>query len=112
MKRTRKVLVLALLLVGSFGATGAAYATEATSIEKAELAQLSPSLKSQVEARLVSGQTVSAVLETMLLNNVSQEFASGHVVASDFQRGDIVVVGKGGQMKVFPFDVTTLAIKD
>ncbi len=65
--------------------------TEATPMERAELAQLTPQMRSQVEARLGSGQTVHGVLDTILLNNVSQEFASGHVVATDFQRGDVVV---------------------
>ena len=74
--------------------------------------QLSPALRSQVEARLVSGQTVHGVLEAMLLNNVSQEFASGHVVATDFQRSDIVVENKSGQLKVFPFDVATLTCQE
>ena len=111
MGRTRKLCTVACLLAGSFGADGVTNAAEATSLEKAELEQFSPSLRSQVEARRVSSQTVHGVLETMLLNNVSQEFASGDVVATDFQRGDVVVVSAGGQIKVFPFDVATLAIK-
>lgn len=49
------------------------------------------------------------VLETILLNNVPQDFASGHVVAADFERGD-VVENKSGQIKIFPFDAATLAI--
>ncbi len=80
-------------------------------MEKAELAPLSPQLRSQDEAQLVSGQTLHGVLETMLLNNVSQEFASGHVVATDFERGDLVLENSSGQMKVFTFDVATLAIR-
>ena len=112
MKHTRQLVIATILLAGSFGALGVAHAADATSLEKAELAQLSPQLRSQVEARLVSGQTVHGILEAMLLNKVSQEFASGRVVATDFQRGDIVVENKGGQMKVFPFDVVTLAIKN
>jgi len=107
----RHMVMAGVLLAGSFGAAGAAYAAETTPMEKVELAQLSPQLRSQVEARLVSGQTVRGVLETMLLNNVSQEFASGHVVATDFERGDVVVENGSGQMKVFPFDVATLAIR-
>lgn len=82
-----------------------------TPVEKAELAEVSPPLRSQVDARMVNGQTVHGVLEAMLLNNVSQEFASGHVVATDFQRGDIVVENKSGQMKVPPFDVATLTVR-
>jgi hypothetical protein len=111
MDQTSRMVMAAVVLAGSFGAAGVVYAAEATPMEKAELAQLSPQLRSQVEARMVSGQTAQAVLDTMLLNDVSQEFASGHVVATDFQRGDIVVESKGGQMKAFPFDVATLTIK-
>jgi len=111
MNRVRHMVAATILLAGSLGAAGVAYAAETTPMEKAELAQLSPQLRSQVEARLVNGQTVHGVLETILLNNVSQEFASGHVVATDFERGDLVVENKGGQMKVFPFDVATLAIR-
>jgi hypothetical protein len=42
-----------------------AYAADANPIERAELAQLSRQLQSQV-ARLVSGKTVHGVLEAML----------------------------------------------
>jgi hypothetical protein len=111
MTRIRQVFMVSILLAGSFGAAGVAYAAESSAMDKAELAQLSPPLRSQVEARLVRGQTVHGVLETMLLNNVSQDFASGHIVATDFQRGDVVVENQSGQMKVFPFDVETLKIK-
>lgn len=111
MTHTRRMNMAGVLLAGSFGAAGVAYAAEATPLEKAELVQLSPQLRSQVEARLVSGQTVHGVLETMLVNNVSQEFASGHVVATDFERGNIMVENRSGQMRVFLFDVATLAIR-
>ncbi len=107
----RHMVMAGVLLAGSFGVAGVAYAAETTPMEKVELAQLSPQLRSQVEARLVSGQTVHGVLESMLLNNVSQKFASGHVVATDFARGDVVVENGSGQVKVFPFDVATLAIR-
>ena len=112
MTRTRQMILATLLLAGSLGAANVAYAAVATPMEKAELAQLSPQLRSQVEARMKSGQTVHGILEAMLLNNVSEEFASGRVVATDFQRGDIVVENKTGQIKVIPFDVTTLTIKN
>lgn len=112
MSRNGKMVMAAILLAGSFGAADVAYAADATAMDKAELAQLSPQLRSQVEARMVSGQTVHGILEAMLLNNVSQDFASGHIVATDFQRGDIVVENKGGQLRVFPFDVATLTVKN
>jgi multidrug efflux pump subunit AcrA (membrane-fusion protein) len=111
MVHIRIVLTATILLMTSLGAAGVVQAAEITPMEKAELSQLTPQLRSKVEARLVSGQTVHGVLEAMLLNDVSQDFASGQVVATDFQRGDIVVQNTAGQVKVFPFDVATLTIK-
>lgn len=43
---------------------------------------------------------------------MSQEFACGHVIATDFERGDVVVESKSGETKVFPFDVATVTIKN
>jgi hypothetical protein len=91
--------------------SGAAFAKEPTAHEKAELAQLSPGLRSQVEARLIGDQTVRGVLDTMLLNNISLKFATNRVVAVDFDNGMAVVEGKNNQIELFPFDVVTLAIK-
>ena len=104
-------LLGAVILAGSFTAAGTAYAFTSTPMERAELEQLSPQLRQQVEARMVSGQSAHGVLETMLLNNVSQEFATQKIVATDFQRGAVVVDGTNGQLHVFPFDVATLAIR-
>jgi hypothetical protein len=112
MTRIRQMVMATIVLAGGFGATGVAYAANETPMEKAELTQLSPQLRSRVEARLVNGQTVHGVLEAMLLNNVSQDFASGHIVATDFERGNIVVQNTSGQMKVFPFDVATLTVRN
>jgi hypothetical protein len=36
-------------------------------------AQLTPDLRSQVEARVTNGQTVRGILETMLLNNQGRQ---------------------------------------
>jgi hypothetical protein len=111
MTRNRLAVLSVIIMAGSLATGTVAFAAEQTAMEKAELAQLSPQVRSQVEARLGSGQSVHGVLETMLLNKVSQNFADGHIVATDFQRGDVVVESQTGQMKVFPFDVTTLAVK-
>src|SRR5580692_3726214 len=89
---------LAVMLLAS----GAAFAYDATALEKAELAQLTPQPGSQ---------TVRGILETMLLNNISQLFATNRVVAVDFDKGVAVVEGTNGQVKAFSFDVTTLVIK-
>ena len=91
--------------------SGTASAYEATAFEKAELALMSPQLRKQVEDRLTGEQTVRGILETMLLNKISLQFATNRVVAADFDRGVVVVEGKKDEFKVFPFDVVTLEIK-
>ena len=81
-------------------------------MQQAELNRLSPAMRQQVEARMKEGgQSVHGVLETILLNNVSQQFAANKIVATDMERGDVVVAGKDGQLRVFPFDVETLSIR-
>ncbi len=108
---TKTSLTLAaMLLAGSFGAANLAYAAETSPMDQAELNQLSPQVRQDVQSRLGSGETVHGVLETMLLNRVSQDFASGKIVATDFQRGEVVVAKPNGQMQAFPFDVETLQV--
>ena len=75
------------------------------------MAQLTPQLRGQIEARITGGQTVRGILETTLLNNISQLFATNRVVAVDFDKGVAVVEGTNGQVKAFNFDVATLVIK-
>ena len=103
--------VAAVVLAVALLAPGLASAYEATALEKAELAQLSSSLRSQVEARMTNGQTVRGILETRLLNNISLQFAANRVVAVDFDKGVAVVEGTNGQQKSFTFDVATLVLK-
>ena|SRR5271170_4022923 len=62
-------------------ASSSAFAYEATAFEKAELAQLSPQLPTQMEAWMTGGQTVRSSLDTMLLNHISQLFAARRVNA-------------------------------
>lgn len=106
-------IIAALLLAGSFGtaAYAAEPATPITPVQKAELAQLSPAMRQKVEARLGHGQTVRGVLDTMLLNSVSHDFADGKIVATDFDRGTVVVQDKDGGMHSVPFTVETLEIR-
>jgi hypothetical protein len=110
LKRVSDLWVIERLAV-TLLASGAAFANEPTAFEKAELAQLSPQLRTQVEARITSGQTVRGILETMLLNNTALDLAANKVVAVDFQTGVEVVEGPNGQIKAFPFDVATLVLK-
>lgn len=78
---------------------------------QAELAYLSPAVRAQVEQRATGGNTVRGVMETMLLNTVSQLFAARRVVAVDFVKGVVVVEGANNETRSFPFDVTLLQVK-
>lgn len=110
-------IIAALVIAATAGAAAIPPARAAepampiTPIQKAELAQLNPALRKKVEARLGHGQTVRGVLDTMLLNGVSHDFADGTIVASDFDRGTVVVQGKDGTMHSVPFTVETLEIR-
>ncbi len=105
--RRSMIAALAATLLTS----GYASAYNATAFEQAELAQLSPNLRSQVETRLTGEQTVRSFLDVMLLNNISADFATNKVVAADFDKGVVVVEGKNGDLNSYPFDVATLVIK-
>jgi hypothetical protein len=50
--------------------TPIASARTATQLEQAELAGLSPQLRAQVLARAVGGNSITEVLQVMLLNNI------------------------------------------
>ena len=89
--------VLAVILLAS----GATLADDATPFEKAELAQLTPQLRSQVEARMTGGQTARGILETMLLNNISLLFTANRIVAVDFDKGVVVAAGANGEVRSF-----------
>jgi NADH dehydrogenase FAD-containing subunit len=92
-------------------ATSAA-AMPPTSLEKAELSMMSPAKQKEVLARATGGNTVDGVIETMLLNQISDEFAQGNVVAVDFDDTVVVVQNKKGQLKRYEFDTLTLTLKD
>ena len=110
MKAAVRVAAGALLLAGGLAAADVAQAAP-TAMDAVELQQLSPAMRNDVMARLKDGQTVHGVLETMLLNKVSEDFAAKRIVASDFMRGAVVVEGKDGKLYSFSFDVETLQRK-
>ena len=91
-------------------ATAAAAAPALTAYEKAELAQLSPEVRKQVEARMTGQQTVRGILETMLLNSISEKVAYNQVVAIDFDKSIIVVTNPKGAVRAYEFDATTLVV--
>lgn len=108
---THKYAMTALVMCGALLAN-IAYAQVATSIEQAELAGLTPEKRTEVQTRAGQpGQTVSEVLQTMLLNGIKNKHKASRIVALDFGRGIAVVELQGGGMTAVNFDTTTLAIK-
>src|SRR5215469_16654737 len=101
---SRRTAVLVSATAAAFSVMPASAASYAK-LEEAELAQLAPDLRAQVEARITNGQTVRGVLETMLLNNISALFAAQRVEAVDFEKGIAVFAMANGSLKLVPFDV-------
>jgi hypothetical protein len=101
--------VLAALAVTSALALSTA-AAAMTKYEKLELEGLSPALRKQVEARMTGQQTVRGILETMLLNNISDKVANNQVVAIDFDNAVIVVTNPEAATRAYRFDPATLAV--
>ena len=93
-------------------ATPIAHAQVATTLEQAELAGLTPAKRAEVQTRLgAGGQTVSEILQTMLLNGIKLKHPASKIVALDFSRGVAVVQLADGKISPVKFDTTTLAIK-
>ena len=110
MKTNCRTLALATFGVIVLGAP-IAYAQVATPLEQAELAGLTPEKRAEVQARAVNGNTVSEVLQTMLLNSIKLKHPASRIVALDFGSGAAVVQLTDGKMAVVSFDTSTLAIK-
>jgi hypothetical protein len=111
MKQAQRAVVVSTF-VAAMIASGSVLADNPTPIEQAEISQLSPALQAEVKSRMAAGgQKASEILDTMLLNSVSKIFASGRVVAADFNKGVVVTEGANGQMRSFNFDVATLITK-
>jgi hypothetical protein len=90
----------------------ATYAQVATTLEQAELAGLSPETRAEVESRMKQGgQTVSEILQTILLNSIKLKHLGSQIVALDFNRGIAVVQTADGGMRTVNFDTRTLQIK-
>lgn len=98
---------MALALVGG----GVAQARAATQMEQAELAGLSPEMRAQVQARAVGGNSVTEILQVMLLNNIKIKHEASLIVALDWTKGVAVVQLPRGGLAVVHFDPTTLQIK-
>jgi hypothetical protein len=105
-----RVLALAACTAVLVGAS-VAYAQSPTALEQAELAGLSPEMRAQVQTRAVGGNSVTEVLQVMLLNNIKIKHPASQIVAMDWTRGVAVVQLASGGMQAVQFDLTTLQIR-
>ena len=102
-----KLAVTAAVLIG----TSIAYAQSApTALEQAQLAGLNPDLRTQVQARATAGNSVTEVLQVMLLNNIKAKQPANQIVAMDWGKGVAVVEAAAGGMSVVHFDPKTLQL--
>jgi hypothetical protein len=111
MRQHRLTAQLAALAAAAIIVTPFAYAIAATPIEQAELAGLTPELQAQVQARAVNGNSVTEVLQVMLLNNIKIKHQASQIVAMDWAKGVAVVQLPNGGFEVVSFDPKTLQIK-
>jgi hypothetical protein len=100
----------AVVFATSLGLSSAVLAKAPTAVEKAELAMLSPDKQKEVLARATGGNTVSGVIETMLLNQISDDFANGDAISIDFTQELFVVRDKKGRLRAYEFDNVTLTV--
>ncbi len=111
MRTDQKVIALTAGIV-IVAATSLAHAQVATSLEQAEMAGLSPAKRAEVQARLAKGgQTVTEILQTILLNSIKLKQPANRIVALDFSRGVAVIETADGKIMPVRFDTTTLAIQ-
>jgi hypothetical protein len=83
-----------------------------TALGNAELGELSPNKRGEVEARMKQpGQTVPEILQTILLNSIKLKYPANRIVALDFGRGIAIVELPSKEMRTIEFDTRTLAIK-
>ena len=68
-------------------------------------------MRAQVQARAVGGNSVTEVLQVMLLNNIKAKHPASQIVAMDWARGTAVQLSGGGMAAVH-FDPATLQIKN
>lgn len=106
--RTMALTACMAVLIGA----PAAHAQSSTPLEQAELAGLSPDLRAQVQSRATGGNSVTEVLQVMLLNNIKAKEPANQIVAMDWGKGVAVVERAAGGMKAVQFDPRTLQIKD
>jgi hypothetical protein len=103
--------IVSIIVLAVFLGLGGAHAAEMTARDKAVFDMLSPQLQEQLKSRLTGGNTVRGVLETMLLNEISELFATNRILAVDFNKGVAIVERADGDVDTVYFDTTTLVIK-
>jgi hypothetical protein len=108
-QRKTAALIAAIGIAAAI-ATPIASAHAATRLEQAEIAGLSPQLRAQVLARAVNGNSVTEVLQVMLLNNIKIRHEASLIVALDWAKGVAVVQLPSGGMAAVHFDPRTLQI--
>jgi hypothetical protein len=104
--------ILSAAIIGIALMAGSAQAADMTPRDKAVFDMLSPQLQEKVKSRLTEGNTVRGVLETMLLNEISELFATNRIQAIDFDEGVAIVERANGEIDTVYFDVATLVIKE
>ncbi|MDO9503045.1 hypothetical protein [Falsiroseomonas sp.] len=73
--------------------------------QQAELSELSPALRSEVERRVAQapGNTPRGVLESMLLNELQIREPASRIVGVDLGRGVVVIQQPAGTLKAYTF---------
>jgi hypothetical protein len=102
---------LGTLMAAALIAAPMAGALAATPLEQAELAGLTPQLQAQVKARAVNGNSVTEVLQVMLLNNIKLKHEASQIVAMDWGKGVAVVRLPNRSFAVVRFNPGTLQIE-
>jgi hypothetical protein len=109
-RNARNVVLAACTAVALIGSPVVHAQLSPTPIEQAELGGLNPELRAQVTARATGGNSVTEVLQVMLLNNIKAKQPANQIVAMDWGKGVAVVEAAGGSMSVVQFDPKTLQL--
>ena len=111
-RNSRNVVLAACTAVALIGSPVVQAQLSPTPVEQAELGGLNPELRAQVQARATGGNSVTEVLQVMLLNNIKAKQPANQIVAMDWGKGVAVVeAAAGGSMTVVHFDPKTLQLQ-
>jgi len=99
-----------LISAVALGALTAGPVAAATAAQQKQLDRLSPQVRAQVEARLGPGQTVKEVVETMMLNDLSREYAEADYFIFDHEAQTVTVIHMSGKREVLAYDPATMVI--